>query len=724
MTNPLSFLLKDIASWTPDMCPGVTIKIRASIPALQRGLVWSPQQNELLWDSILRGFPIGSVVLTRYSVKLKKTTETADGSIQYHLLDGQQRCNAIAMGFSDPFSTKKPDEKKVESILWLDLNPTPERNSTRNFWVRATTTAHPWGYRKDDFATPLGVQDICKALELVGLKSANPEYKRPSPVNLWPCEEAANVPVPLSWLLQLPLHDESAFWNKLAIRAAEAKSLQWASKVYEFCINFESAEIKAHKAKIIKGIKRAKTAMLIAIEAPDDLLAVSEGEKTNGSDLEDVSNIEQLFQRLNRQGTKLDGEELAYSMIKAYWPDLEEPINKVSEGRMPQARMVSLGVRAALANATLAKDAKQNLPGPPTVSGLREIAKSEKGKKEIIQKFITQDLLNACILVDHWLKYDLQTNQSGLLPVQITSIAMSSREVYLLMLYLAKRMEKKEEPEGWRKAMQALATLIHWFAPEKSKVANRVYDACCREEPSIGNIKLALEAAIDAGELYTLHTPDVVESFVKKGLTQPSQDELKNWRWEKLVHIEGDIVGNETRRKLWEGFLNKFRSERELLLYAQRDFLTRRFRDYDPARKDLWEAHNRPWDFDHILASYYFYNRKDGSEFRGVCGQWGYTIGNLRAWPFEDNRSDQAGTANDKIKGNQACLKDSFLTPEEEHAFSGGDKARGDEATARLFADNCRNRLLRIYRAWYESVGVEELLPTVKDAHSLKPEKI
>jgi len=26
--------------------------------------------------------------------------------------------------------------------------------------------------------------------------------------------------------------------------------------------------------------------------------------------------IEQLFQRLNQQGTRLDGEELAYSMIK------------------------------------------------------------------------------------------------------------------------------------------------------------------------------------------------------------------------------------------------------------------------------------------------------------------------------------------------------------------------------------------------------------------------
>ena len=34
------------------------------IPALQRGLVWKPKQVELLWDSLLRGFPIGLFMLS------------------------------------------------------------------------------------------------------------------------------------------------------------------------------------------------------------------------------------------------------------------------------------------------------------------------------------------------------------------------------------------------------------------------------------------------------------------------------------------------------------------------------------------------------------------------------------------------------------------------------------------------------------------------------------
>lgn len=702
-TKAHTLSLKEIASWMPGVCQDVTTNFRASVPALQRGLVWSPQQNELLWDSILRGFPIGAVVVTKWSEKLKKSVEMENDSIKYHLLDGQQRCHAIAMGFFDPFAAKKAnDGKEVESILWLDLNPHPVGNSTRNYWVRATTTAHPWGYRKDDAATSLHAEDIRKALE--PRDTRNPNYKRPSPLDLWPCKASAETPVPLAWLLQLPLDDETKFWTSLGERA-KASSLKWAENVCKFCENPDTAE---RKARIFKGINRVCTARVIAIEASDELLEISEQEKTSGSDKEDVSNIEQLFQRLNRQGTKLDGEELAYSMIKAYWPGLEEPINKVSKGRMPQARMVSLGVRAAL---SIANDAKENLPGPPAVGALRLIAKSDNEKKDVIQKFITRDLDDACALVGTWLKYDLSINRSGLLPVHITSIAMSSREVYLLLIHFAnRRIAGEEVPEGWSRAMQALATMIHWFAPEKTKVANRVF-AACRKEMSLENIRAALKDACDAAELNTIQSPDAVGKF----LQLPNADaELTKWTWWVPIYGDGKEEGIQKRQQEWHEFLN-FRDNRELLLYAQRPFLARRFADYDPARRDLWDAHNRPWDFDHILASYYFYNRRTDNDFRDFCVKWGYTIGNLRAWPFEDNRSDQAEKATCKIKGNCGLLDDSFLTAEEEQAFSGGDNVRGRADAARLFAVNCKARLVRIYRTWYESVGVAELVAPVEN---------
>ena len=85
MNKNFSYTLKQIAEWTSS-------NSEVTIPALQRGLVWKPRQVELLWDSILRGFPIGSFLLS--------DIVNNDGSGKYYLMDGQQRYNAISIGFN------------------------------------------------------------------------------------------------------------------------------------------------------------------------------------------------------------------------------------------------------------------------------------------------------------------------------------------------------------------------------------------------------------------------------------------------------------------------------------------------------------------------------------------------------------------------------------------------------------------------------------------------
>ena len=56
--------LLDIASWhSKPLAPGKHPSIVAGIASLQRGAVWNAGQVELLWDSMMRGFPVGSLVL-------------------------------------------------------------------------------------------------------------------------------------------------------------------------------------------------------------------------------------------------------------------------------------------------------------------------------------------------------------------------------------------------------------------------------------------------------------------------------------------------------------------------------------------------------------------------------------------------------------------------------------------------------------------------------------
>ena len=92
-----SFTLRQIASWTSE-------DSEVQIPALQRGLVWKPRQVELLWDSILRGFPIGSFMLSDV------VDEKESG--KYYLMDGQQRYNAISIGYNSV--------KQARAMLWID----------------------------------------------------------------------------------------------------------------------------------------------------------------------------------------------------------------------------------------------------------------------------------------------------------------------------------------------------------------------------------------------------------------------------------------------------------------------------------------------------------------------------------------------------------------------------------------------------------------------------
>jgi len=110
----------------------------------------------LLWDSILCQFPIGSLLVARYGefseVGYRKAQPTrsnafmdtlvTDDDVMYILVDGQQRLNAISLGFL-PYH---PDSL---FRLWVEL--TPSKNPTqRQFEFYLCTRDNPFAvsYRR------------------------------------------------------------------------------------------------------------------------------------------------------------------------------------------------------------------------------------------------------------------------------------------------------------------------------------------------------------------------------------------------------------------------------------------------------------------------------------------------------------------------------------------------------------------------------------------------
>lgn len=690
--------LPTLASWyLPDISKSES-EIRVSIPRLQRGLVWKPSQVELLWDSILRGFPIGSLVISN---AIEGQNKDANERAPYQLLDGQQRSNAIALGFRIPdFNTY--DEQDA-SILWVDLAPKErDSHSTRHFWIRVTKIAHPWGYRDNDTCSLLSAGEIRDSLTPYEAKHTTDatDVCRPTPSQLSPYK--ANCPIPMGLLMEAAKH--SVVSEGLAYLKGQLSTLShtdWAAAITEL-LGGEFADVRF--PAIFETFQRARSAKVVLLKAPDELIG-----KSGKQGEDDILNLELLFQRLNTQGTALSGEELSYSMIKAYFPEVVDAVDVIQPLRMQPSRIVNLGVRAALTTSE-----SERLHGDMSIARLRALMKAADGDSseyKAIQKYCTDlDRLPVyCRMIDSWLCYDEQG--SNKLPNYIVSnIAAGSRDIYLLLLCWAEKARDRSLPSDVEAVLVGLVTLLRWFSVKLDKCCNTLWKHT-RNKVTLEAIKLGVQEAVEAGHLVRLPLLGELEDFIEPfSADNYDEESFKTWNWWHSLIEKGEAAELYLKREAkWDDFLERIKWQKEFLLFAQRDYLWERFKHYDQSNTALWEDHNRPWDYDHILARNCVVGKhRDGAPYKDVCWQWINTIGNFWACPFEDNRAYGDGDVSEKV--TEDFLTNSFMEKAEIAGFSRGHDTARHEDTARDFCNSARSRMINIYTEWYDAAKVGDLL--------------
>jgi hypothetical protein len=113
---------------------------RLLLPAIQRELVWKPEQVCNLWDSLLRGYPIGSFLFWRIPESLRGSVRLYDFIADFDVrsphnveakpsagveiiavLDGQQRLSAFNIGLRGSYREKLPRKR------WSNPDAFPER---------------------------------------------------------------------------------------------------------------------------------------------------------------------------------------------------------------------------------------------------------------------------------------------------------------------------------------------------------------------------------------------------------------------------------------------------------------------------------------------------------------------------------------------------------------------------------------------------------------------
>lgn len=654
--------LKDIASWR-GACEPISQSpnnIIASVPILQRGLVWRPQQIEFLWDSLFRGFPIGSLIVCGKMDNQQKE-EIEDCKVTHHILDGQQRCYAIYLGFA------KWENEPV--VLWLDLAPELPESSSRKYLFRVTTKAHPWGYSQDDLSSKLNATDIKAALRANSIQNNSPASHALGPYK-------SKCPIPLSILIACMRKGPDL--RKEISSELKGIDYEWAKKAIAV---LESNDNIVNLKNIENGLERILATKIVAQQVPDELIY---GEEKEG--VENVESMEQVFHRVNRQGTHLDKEELIYSMIKAYLPEIAGKIDEIAENKMPASRLVNLAIKCALSTK------KELRLSEFSISQIRKIGQSELEKKEAILKYLRTEressLKTACYAIKKlW--------DEALVSYLQTSIIMRSASVYLLLLWIHKHFENEWEKN--KEILLAVSTIIHWFGEKnKDRIVSLIVQSLQCDNVSLcdGIIKGMKQASsVEPRLLPVIHPPCLIKSLTGKGLGERMAG---NW-WEYF--IQDEERQQERNEKLISPWIRNIIFNKELLLVIQKQYIETACKNFDPANKELWEEHNRPWDYDHIIPNHFYYKKTniEQKKYKTWIGAWIHTIGNFRAIRFEENRSDKGNRFSEKCSFDRN--KDFFISDAVFRFFKESDVSEplNSRGKCESFQRGVSTRLFEIY---------------------------
>ena len=606
------------------------------IPSLQRGLVWSPRQVEFLWDSILRDFPIGGFVLS------------PNDRNTYDLMDGQQRFNSIQHGFNEPSV-----ESKV--ILWLDINPKKVKGSTRKYYVKATTLSHPWGYKNNDDCSTLSAGERREALKLYFKNSEKNIYKEKiSILETFPYESREGFPIPLSFFTNDETKGPVEFYNSLLNKIQILPEI-WKNQFLTET-NLEFLKTNIEKYKLLFDKLRKEYAVPFSKLPRETLDQETDTEKL----IEEQSDLEILFNRLNTGGTRISQADLTYSAIKAYWGSINKKTETLAYGLMPPAKLVMLLFRLYL---TLSNSDTEKFESQLSIKKIRSLAFNQAERVKI-ESFFNE----AADSIISKVKNELNEIPSF---VQMR-ILTTKPDIFLLLFYLSAKGFNLHSLNA-----KGLALLLFWFCNDVSNANNTILKKI--KNLNDENVLLALKKSIcelTGNEIITLiYTPDEIK--------------------QAFLNSEG-LLKIDYKKEPEFKFIRKLLPMKTVLLYAQRKYLEDVFPNYKPADLISWEDHNRPWDYDHIMPKDWSYNRAR-SPLKSRVDFWRDTIANFAAIPFEVNRA-KSNTENYEYYKNH---KDELYF--DDKYLSLNNNITNNAEMVSLFENLSFNRLMMIWKESYQA---------------------
>jgi len=636
-----------------------------ALPPLQRSAVWNPKQIVDLWDSVLRGLPIGSIYLLKrkdngtakgIGLDAGNTDEAGEG---WDILDGQQRLRTLFLGLRGPSLKSGATDKRC---LWVDVM------KNGDYRLRLTTESQPFGYDPTSQAK-MSLGNRQKARTQVEPIISNPimriEHSRvaynyelfegfiKSDVEFKDAIEKAQAE-PLNKLLDrlgwkktwpplpyntgthkaYPLHVVLAAWMTAAV-SNRRDALQ---KIFSSGDQNETLVYEIDRA--FSSLIDAEIAIFnVKLPNPDQVLL--------------------LFSRIGSGGTPLTGEEMLFSIYKFHEPKIHDTVNALyndgTVGRaLPPTKIAAAAIRIANALSHINHPNAGNwLPSVGVFSSAMSERESEIRKKldELLAinaenaKFTAAFRLLFKTLAWRTAPSDNGMSDPGLPKVMMVTLSPRLLEVLLLWIITDSKISIRNiELER----ADILKFVMFWrlCVINEDKASNFCFVKIkINRKENEGRLLPLVElfdAIIGANERVSI---PLVDPKTMKGLLC-SYEPGHVWRTYN-ERFPAEPNPQSVMARLW------WNSGKSTLIWLQRAYLQSRFPDFDPAsgRDD-----DTPYDADHMVPAgdwgrnWAYFSKADNlpeltrderEAIRDPRFLLGNSIGNLRLIDAAVNKSEQ-----------------------------------------------------------------------------------
>lgn len=519
------------------------------IPAVQRRLVWEPSQIVNLWDSLVKGYPVG--IFQCY----------IDAQNKKALIDGQQRFNAICLGFAD----------SEEATLWVTQEVVKDAQGnpvavTGNPIFMVCTRRHPWGYQRLEHSdgaklTPFSASERDEKNQKLK-KQDNQEE------NFFKIADLENGK---------PLTNQGDY-----CRLREILNSDSAPDGFEHLWNSDWAQkLRSSENKIIP---------LVTI--PDFK--------------PEPAQLREVFARINRGGSPLSPRDELYSAICVYGEDVDiKGKNRtLSDGFLPPERLTRLAAR-------MAKSASGNSEWKYTDNVSTENIcawfKNDETEAQKLKDLYTSELPGSMqsmkSIFDKYIG-----NKEESVPAYIYLRDREDNWIYVIFSLIKKYSSVFNENtnELTEKYFPLLCMLPYVMCGTSAAQGRRNF---CQ-----GFYNEAMKAC-SVNDILELMSIGLIGASFNHAFTWPYPIDMKN------IPVKKD--GDDYTTYWMDIFRSIYgRVDNNILYYYQRRYVNKMLESgFNPALPSTWESKdNRPWDMDHVIPDSWWNNDSDSENIRNEIG--------------------------------------------------------------------------------------------------------